>query len=105
MNRDKIQSVYKRYKQNTNMTYSELKKWSKNPCSKKASIGRAAINRNLKLLRKPLSKWDERDAEEALKTISFNSRMRKVPAGERVDGCNLSKRSISLMNWAFDPNK
>lgn len=87
------------------MSYSELKKWSKNPCSKKASIGRTAINRNLKLLRKPVSKLDEKDAQESLKTISFNSRMKKVPAGERVDGCNLSKRSISLMNWGFDPNK
>lgn len=100
-----IKQVYDRYKQSTNMSYLELKNWYNNPCSKKASIGRDAINRNLNLLSKSINNWTERDAKEALKTISFNARMSKVSAGSIVPGCGVSKRTISLKNWAFDPNK
>jgi hypothetical protein len=105
MDKNRIKNIYKRYKDSTNMSYDELKKWKKNPCSKKASIGDTAINRNLNLLSKPSKKWDSRDAKEALKTISFNARMSKVKAGKKVKDCNLSKRTISLKNWALDPNK
>ena len=99
-----IDRTYKRYKDKVNMTYTELIIWSRNPCSKKASLNREPIKRNLKLLKKNKSQWDLSDVKEANKTISFISRMRKVKSGETV--CkNLSKRDISLLNWGFNPYK
>jgi hypothetical protein len=105
MNRTQINNVYSRYKQSVNMSYSELLKWSQNPCSKKASIGNTAINRNLMLLKTPKEQWTVKHATEALKSISFNTRMSKVNAGDIIKGCGISKRTISLKNWALDPNK
>lgn len=99
-----VDSYYRKYKKNTNMSHSELKKWYKNPCSKKASLNRKPIRRNLRLLKKPKTEWKPKDVKDAKKTISFNRRMRKVKRGKPV--CNkLSKRDISLKNWAYDPNK
>jgi hypothetical protein len=31
--------------------------------------------------------------------------MRNVESGELIDGCDMSKRDISLKNWAFDVDK
>lgn len=105
MKKTQIEKIYDEYKKSTNMTYNELLKWSKNPCSKKASIGTEAIQRNLMLLSTPKNKWTEKHAQEANKAISFNARMSKVKAGDIVKGCGVSKRTISLKNWALDPNK
>ena len=103
-NQKLINDTYKKYKDKVNMTYTELMIWSKNRCSKKASLNREPIKRNLKLLKKNKSKWNLRDVQEAKKTISFISRMKKVKSGEFV--CkNLSKRDISLLNWGFNPYK
>ena len=44
-----IDSVFQKYHSVTNMSYSELLAWSKDACSRKASIGRTAIRRNLLL--------------------------------------------------------
>lgn len=97
-------NVYKKYKSSVNMSYSEFKKWSESECSNKASLNRAPIKRNLILLKKPKSKWTEKDIKEAKKTIAFNSRMIKVKPGKPV--CkNKSKRDISLLNWALNPFK
>ena len=94
-----INQTYSDYLASVNMDYKELLKWSKNPCSNKASLNKKPINRNLKLLKKPRSKWTIKDVKEARKTISFNSRMSKVAKGKPV--CNgLSKRDIALRNWA-----
>lgn len=101
-NKDK---VYLEYKRKTNMTYSELKRWASNPCSKKASMDRKPIQRNLRLLKKNKSKWNEQDLKDAKKTIAFISRMKNVSAGNPVKGCKESKRTISLKNWGYDPNK
>ena len=96
-NQKLIDNTYKKYKDKVNMTFTELSIWSKNSCSQKASLNRDPIKRNLKLLKKNKSKWNLRDVQEAKKTISFISRMRKVKSGEIV--CkNLSKRDISLLN-------
>lgn len=96
--------VFKRYKKSVNMSYSEFKKWSESGCSKKASLDRKPIKRNLILLKKPKSKWTKKDVQEAKKTISFNSRMIKVKPGKEV--CKgKSKRDISLLNWALNPFK
>lgn len=94
-----------RYFRLTNMSYSELKKWSKDPCSRKASLDRRPINRNLYLIKKPVLKWNIRDARNALQTVSFIRRMSRIKAGKRVPGCGISKKAISLKNWGFDMNK
>lgn len=99
-----VKQHYKKYKDSVNMSYSELKKWSQDPCSKKASLDRKPIKRNLRLLRKEMNEWNTKDIQDSKKTIAFNARMRKVKKGKPV--CNgLSKRDISLKNWAYDPMK
>jgi len=100
-----IKKIYNEYQNTTNMSYNELKKWSQNPCSFKASLDRRPIKRNLMLLGTPLSNWTEKHAKEALKQISFEKRHRKGKAGKEVSGCGISKRTIARKNWAFDPNK
>jgi|SRR6056297_97619 len=99
---EEINKVYDKYKKKTNMTFTELLIWSKNPASKLASLDRSPIRRNLRLLKKPKSKWNVQDVEDANKTISFISRMKKVKKGKKVSG-KLSKRDISLLNWAYNP--
>lgn len=96
--------IYKQYKDTVNMTYSELLTWSKTECSKKASLNRSPIKRNLVLLKKPFKDWDIKDEINAKRTIGFIKRMIRVPQGNIV--CNgLSKRDIALKNWAFNPKK
>lgn len=99
-----IKKTYNRYKNLTNMTYTELLIWSRNPASRKASLDRQPIKRNLRLLKKNKSDWNLLDVKDANKTISFISRMKKVPRGKKVHK-NLSKRDISLLNWAYNPFK
>jgi len=100
-----LDEVYREYKKETNMTLFELLNWSKNPCSKKASLDRRPLNRNLKLLRKPKDRWTMTDIQEAKKAISFLRRHKRQPSGDIVKGCGVSKRTIALKNWAYDPNK
>jgi hypothetical protein len=104
MEQKEIDKVYNQYKNKTNMTFNELLIWSKNPVSKKASLNRSPIKRNLRLLSRPRSKWNALDVTSARKTISFISRMKKVKPGQKVSG-NLSKRDIALLNWGFNPFK
>lgn len=97
-------SLQSRYYNSINMSYSELLKWSKTPCSHKASLDRKPIERNLRLLKK--KKWNKFDEAEAKKTISFIARMKKVKSGKNVSkDCPYSRRDISLLNWAYDPMK
>lgn len=99
-----VNDVYDKYKSTVNMTFTELKIWSQNPASKLASQDRSPLSRNLRLLGKPKGKWNMRDVDDARKTISFISRMKKVKRGKKVKG-KLSKRDIALLNWGFDPFK
>ncbi len=103
---DRLDEVYSKWRSTVNMSASELESWSKNPCSRKASLNpTGVINRNLRLLRKKKSEWNSRDVRDANRTISFVSRMRGMPKGEPVtEGCP-SKRDISLRNWAYNPDK
>lgn len=105
MQKDELDLIFNKYSSSTNMSYSELFQWSKNPCSKQASIGRTAINRNLKLKSKNKSEWTSKDVREAKKAISFLARHKGQPSGKLVKDCNISKRTIALMNWAYNPNK
>jgi hypothetical protein len=101
--RDKFEKVrdevYQRYHELVNMSASELEAWAQTEDSKKASVDRSPIERNLRLLKKNKDDWNARDVADANRTISFISRMMKVKSGEPVSGSKYSKRDISLRNW------
>jgi|GEM_PF-4653394 hypothetical protein len=98
--------IYRKYHAAVNMTHSELKDWAANPCSRKASLDRAPINRNLELLSTKKSDWTEKHLKWANKTIAFIGRMSKAEQGKHVSkACQISRRDISLKNWAYDPGK
>jgi hypothetical protein len=104
---EKIDEVYAKYHKTVNMGYSALKKWAENPCSYAASLSRAPISRNLRLLSKAKDKWTMADVRSANRTISFVSRMKGAQQGQPVKDSNgkscPSKRDISLKNWAYSP--
>jgi len=106
---EEIDARYDDYMNAVNMTYSELKAWSETECSQLASLDRGPINRNLNLLQTNKAEWGEKEYNDAGKTIAFINRMRENDAGESVidengNECG-SKRTISLLNWAYNPNK
>lgn len=106
VDKEERDEVYAKYKKETNMSYKELKAWSENKCSKKASLSSGPIKRNLELLSTKKESWTKKHITWANKTIAFNSRMQKMPKGKPVSKeCKISKRDISLKNWAYDPNK
>lgn len=98
-----LDQVFKEYHRNVNMTCSELKRWAQNPCSKKASVSRAPIRRNIRLLCKPKKDWTAADVKDAKRTIAFNKRMKGVSRGAPASKSCPSKRDISLKNWAWNP--
>ncbi len=103
---EEIDETYTEYKASVNMSYSELKRWSESKCSKRASIGRTAINRNLTLLSKKKADWTSANATEARKAIAYIARAKKQPQGKNVsEECPYSKNYIALKNWAYDRNK
>ena len=79
-----IDKVWKKYKKLTNMTYNELLIWSKNQLSRKASLNRKPIKRNLKLLKKNKKDWTMQDIKQANKTISYLSRAKKIKSKNYV---------------------
>jgi len=106
---EEIDARYDDYMSAVNMTYSELKAWSETECSQLASLDRGPINRNLELLQTNKADWNDSHYEDAGKTIAFINRMRENSAGDILEDSNGnvcgSKRTISLLNWAYDPNK
>jgi 2'-5' RNA ligase len=105
---DRIAEAFKRYHEVVNMGAAELREWAATEWSKKASVSRAPIDRNLTLLETPREDWTLAHASSALRTVNFVSRMRGAEQGEpvKIDGREgPSKRDISLKNWAFDPSK
>lgn len=103
---DEVVQIRKRWRAVVNMSASDLRAWSENECSALASLDHdAVIRRNLRLLETPADEWDQRDARDANRAISFISRMRGAEQGEPArEGCP-SKRDISLINWGYDPRK
>lgn len=99
-----LDRVYKKYKNAVNMTYTELLIWSKNPLSKKASLSREPIKRNLRLLKKNKSDWTARDITGANKTISYLARAKKIKSSNYIQG-NITRNDIALRNWAYDSFK
>jgi len=106
---EEIEARYDDYMSAVNMTYSELKAWSETECSTLASLDRSPIERNLELLQTNKADWTNKHFEDAGKTIAFINRMRENTAGDILEDSNGnvcgSKRTISLMNWAYNPNK
>lgn len=102
-----IDATYTAWRDAVNMSASELKAWDENPCSRKASVDAdAVIKRNLRLLETAKENWDAGLVEDAKRTISFIARMKNMEQGESVsEECDISKRDISLKNWAYDPAK
>lgn len=103
---DEIVNIRKRWKAVVNMSASELRSWAETQCSSLASLDHdAVVRRNLRLLETPADEWDQRDARDANRAISFISRMRGAEQGDPArEGCP-SKRDISLKNWGYDPKK
>jgi hypothetical protein len=105
---DELDRVYDEWEEAVNMTASELRDWSTNPCSREASVDpEAVIERNLRLLETNKSDWNEEDIVDAKRTISFVARMsdeENEPDDpmDGVHGCP-SKWAISLLNWAHNP--
>ena len=106
IDQEEIDEVYKQWRASVNMSASELVSWSKNPCSRKASVNPSAvISRNLRLLETKKADWDGTHVRAANRAISFIARMRGSEQGEPAsEGCP-SKRDISLKNWAYNPDK
>lgn len=99
-----LEAVYEKYYNEVNMSYSELKTWANNPCSKKASLDRSPIKRNLHLLSTPKSRWKTKEISWANKTISYLARARKIKSSNEI--CNgYTKNEIALKNWAYDVNR
>jgi len=74
MDRDKI---YEEWQEHKNMSADELRRWSKNPCSREASLNPVRVmKRNLRLLEKDRSEWTDEDYKDAERATSFISRMR-----------------------------
>jgi len=101
-----LDEVYSEWSDTVNMTASELRRWSGNPCSREASVDpEAVIERNLNLLETNKSEWTEDEIEDAERTVSFINRMRPNEpddAREGPFGCP-SEWAISLLNWAYNP--
>jgi len=106
VDQERLDEVYAAWRKAVNMSASELESWSKNECSKKASLDPSAvIARNLSLLRTKKSDWTAKHVKDANRAISFISRMRGAEQGEpAAKGCP-SKRDISLKNWGYNPSK
>lgn len=94
--------VYAKYHDLVNMSATELENWADSDASKRASLDRSPIKRNLRLLRKNKDEWTPADVADAGRTISFISRMRRVKGGKPVNqDIAYSKKEISLRNWAY----
>lgn len=106
---EEIALRYDDYMSAVNMTFSELQAWAETECSTLASLDRSPIERNLELLSTNKDEWTNKHFEWAGKTIAFINRMRENTAGDLLTDSNGnecgSKRTISLKNWAYDPNK
>jgi len=104
---EELDEVYSDWEDAVNMTASQLRSWSGNPCSREASVDpEAVIERNLRLLETPKSEWDQSDIDDANRTISFISRMKGMrPDGDASDGSHgcPTDWAISLLNWAYNP--
>lgn len=107
-NKELVDQRYRFFKSLVNMSYEEMKKWAKDPCSKAASIKvKEVVSRVTRLLRKPKETWTYKDYVDAAKVTSYLSRATKIkdsikPASRT---CPKGKNYYALKNWAFDRAK
>ncbi len=100
-----IEKRYNDFYRNVNMTLGDMEKWSQSPCSRLASLDRKPVERVIKLLSTPKNLWGLDEYTEAGKVVSFIQRMKENSAGAPAsDECRMSKRTISLLNWGYNPN-
>ena len=104
-NQEIINDVYKKYKNSVNMTYTELKIWSKNKLSNEASLDRRPIKRNLILLNKNKKDWNMKNIKAANKVISYLARAKKIKSKNYIPGTKLTYNDVALRNWGFDKFK
>lgn len=102
---EKRDIIYQKYKDSTNMTCSEMKKWESNLLSREASLDRKPIKRNVKLLCTPKNEWDKKLLKEANKAISYLARAKKIKSKNYVGSSGLTKNEIALKNWAYDSKR
>ena len=103
---DELDEVYSDWQDVVNMTASELRRWSENPCSREASVEAASvIKRNLRLLERNKEEWELDDIKDAKRTINFIDRMGGQEPDEPSDGSHgcPSNWAISMLNWAHNP--
>lgn len=98
------QSIQKEYFNQINMSYRQLREWSKNPLSLKASLTREPLDRNLRLLSKNKNRWSEQDVKDAIKTISYLKRAKKIKRSKK-EYFGYTKNEIALKNWGYDVKK
>jgi hypothetical protein len=97
--------IINKYFRNVNMSARELKEWSETDLSKKASLDRRPINRNLKLLSTPIEEWIPRYYVWASKTNSYLARARKIPRSKIEIDDGYTRNEIAMKNWAYDIKK
>jgi len=83
-----------------NMTPAQIRKWSKDERSKKASweSTRKRLPDLAKLKDKPVTKWTKDDCKFARRVVGFNKRM----DGMRKEHGSTEKICVSLRNWGRD---
>ena len=96
--------IRKRFRAATNMSFTELDKWSKNPASNLASMDRRPIQRIKRLKKKPMSKWTISDYQDAVKVISYLARAKKITGGKYVYQ-NYTQNQVAMKNWGYDKRK
>lgn len=89
--------IAKRFNKLVNMSPAEIRRWHKNPRSKKASLPatRRRLPKLAKLKAKAPSKWTKADCDFAKRVVSFNARMDGM---RKKHGCT-EKIDVSLRNW------
>lgn len=127
--------AYRDYEKETNMSFNELLKWSKNPISKKASLDpkeeseqakrerdrllryiptsqRAMYNnfytaniRNLVLKKTALNDWDRFLVLQSKKAVKYLKRAKKIKGDNRIPNSNLTYNIVAMRNWGFDKSK
>ena len=103
---EEIDQRYEEFQDAVNMNASEIEEWGKDDCADQASENPQQVrDRVVGLLRTPKEEWGESEYEAAGRVISFVSRMSGVQGGDAPSDDCPSKRTISLRNWGFDPNK
>lgn len=107
-----LMSEVRMYERRTNMSVSDLKRWSRSQAFKeyvKKSGGdpREAVKRNIRL-QKRISNGNisEKDLPALQKANSFLARAKADDKGQTVIGSGrtaVSKNTAALRSWGFDP--